>query len=150
MDKLNEIFNTLVFTKVRVVESYALYMAKLQTFTGNGRRYIITAVPFDKAMYPQAKIEHLPWVSLQTRSLPDEYNIPEQVMDVRALDHRYSTDKIKLNVINRTNTSTDYISQIPIEVSLLHDPKKKSLYQYPDTLELRQALNTFQCVVKRL
>ena len=150
MNVLNDLFRSLEFTKVKVVDSYALYMAKIQTFTGNGRRYVIAAVPFDKAHYPQTSLMNLPWVSVQTRTLADEYNIPEQILNHRILDHRFSDNKIKFSVINRSNTSSDYVSQVPLELSILHDPKKKSLYQYPDTIELRQALNTFQCVVKRL
>ncbi len=150
MDIFNQLFGGLVFDKVKMVNSYAMYAAKIQTFTGNGQRYVFLLVPFDQASLGRAKISQLPWASLQTRMINDNYSISEQSMNPKSLDFRYADKKIKITVKNRNYERTEYFVPLDIELSLLHDPKKKSMYQYNDSMDLRQALNTFQCIVKRL
>ncbi len=150
MDIFDQIFAGLVFLRDKTVNSYTFYVASIQTFIGNGQKYVILLVPFNKAYHEKAKIYQLAWVSLQTRILQERFQVPDQTLDHKTLDHRYSENKIKLTVKNRTSVQTDYFCPLPIELSILHDPKKKSMYQWPDTMELRQALNTFQCVIKLL
>jgi len=150
MNFFNQIFKDLIFFKVKTVESYTSYCAQVQSFIGNAQRYIILLVPFDKAYLQKARIGELPWISLQTRTLNEIYSIPEQNLNYKLLDSRYSDQKVKLQVKNRTIKSTEYYCTLPIELSLLHDPKKKSSYQHPDELEILRALNTFQCIIKLL
>ncbi len=59
-------------------------------------------------------------------------------------------NKYKLILKSRNEKQTEYYSTLPIEVLLLHNPKKKSMYQYADDIELRQALNTYNCIIKKL
>ena len=157
---LNQIFSSLVFTKVKTVESFSLYFARLESSTLDGIRYVILAVPFNRATRPRVNIGEVDWVSLQTRILTVDYPIEEQVLDYKALDSRYpygvgveGDGKIKLVLKSRDAQNTEYMvmnDSLPIEVVLLHDPKKKSIYQYADSMELRQALSTFQCVLKKV
>jgi hypothetical protein len=150
MEIFNKIFEELSFTRVKIVDGYAIYYAKIQSFTGDGHKYVILVVQNRRDYSPEAKISSLPWSSLQTRTLDEYYNLPEQTINHKLLDHRYSDNKIKLTLKEVSEVNSTYYCTIPVEVVLIHDIKKKSKFQYNETLELRQALSTFQCVVKRL
>lgn len=147
----DNIFKGLIFYKVsrQSPDNYTMYVAQLQSFTANAKRYVILFVLDDYAFHQKAYINQLRWTSLQTRTIPDDYGLPEQNMDPKSLDSRYH-QKIHLSLKDRNQKQTEYYSQLPIEIAILHDPKRKSIYQYPDDISLRQALATFQCVIKRL
>jgi len=149
MDIFYEIFGDLVFQRKELKDGFYIYMALIQSYIGNGQQYVMLLVPYNKAFYEQANILQLDWSCLQTRVIDKNSGLQEQSIDPKKLDVRYAKEKFFLNAIFRDEKSTKYASdRLPIDVSLLHDPKKKSQLQYPDEIELRHALKTFQCVVK--
>lgn len=149
-DVFDEIFKNLYFYRIRPGgEGYMMYAAQLQSFIGNAKRYVILFVQDRYAYYDKARINQLRWTSLQTRTIPDDYRIVEQMLDPKALDTRYHP-KVRLYLKARTDKQTEYNAPMPIELALLHDPKRKTKYQYGDEMTLRQALATFQCVIKKL
>lgn len=163
----NHIFGSLVFTRVNSINSkvtgYTTYAAKVQSFVGNGSRYVLLVLRDEHATQKSGYLGQLKWVSFQTRTLSHEFTeylappnsfLKEQSLDYKLMDPRYAEEqgsmKIKLNVKYRDMKKTDYFCPLPIELEILHDEKKKGVYQYPDTLDIRQALNTFQCVIKKI
>lgn len=148
MDVFNDVFSNLIFYKVKTDE-YSVYMARIYS-QENYFKYVVLVVHNKDAKLNTARIGDLNWVSLQTRSITDNYDIPEQNIDYKKLDQRYAYDKIRIIVKDRNEERTSYTSSIPIELILLHNIRKKSVQQYADTMDIRQALATFQCVVKRL
>jgi hypothetical protein len=151
-----KLFSNLVFTKINPnptqIQLYSTYAVRLQVFVGNGYRYIFVFVPLDVSLKNQVSFEELypHFVSIQTRLLDTYFNIPEQAFDYRLFDPRYDNNKYWLMIKDRTLDKTEYYSTIPIELEILHDKRKKSSLQYPDKLELRNALNTFQCILKKI
>ena len=159
---LYEIFSSLTFYKVKNVDMYVMYVAQLQSFLAKGRECVVLLVPMNKAYYEKGNILQLQWSCLQTRILEDVYQLPEQVLELKNLDTRYNS-KYPMKIISRNEKASVYSEkegQTPIysnfdimspkfEISLLHDPKKKSLYQYTDEIDLRHSLKTFKCIIKK-
>lgn len=154
MDEFVDMFKDLTFYRVKDTEGYLVYAAKVYCLTGDGERYVMIVVPNVPSLRMKtAKIQHLRWISIQTRIFTtSSYNIPAQDLDYKILDSRYG-EKITLSVVSRTASMTNYhcnrsFGNKRIDVSILHDPKKKSVNQYPDSLDLRHALKTFRCIIK--
>lgn len=149
MDIFNELFSSLFFNKVKEIHIYDMYAAKIESYIGNGIQYVILlSHKNNQLINDEKKIYELQWVSLQTRTLQEDFGIPLQSLNYKTFDARYAINKVKLNLINRTQTQTNYNCYLPIEISLLHIPSKKTIYQYVDEIELRTALKTFQCIIK--
>lgn len=150
---INSAFGHLLFYRVKDDAMYSVFAALIQSFLGDGFKYVMLVVPRVHVQEDKktCSLFEIPWVCLQTRSLSTRYNISDQAIDPRSMDPRYLPEynRLKLVVKNRTSSSTYYTSyDTSIEVTLLSDPKKKSIYQYPDALDVMQALNTFQCILK--
>lgn len=150
MDIFNEIFQDLNFIRYKLVNGFFMYVAKIENMIGIEYKYVILLVPVNESGLKFAKIYELNWRSLQTRLIMDDYNLEPQFLDPKLLDHRYYHDKFKLSLKNRTDTQSEYFSTLPINILLLNNPKKKSVYQYADNIDLRSALNTFHCVISKI
>lgn len=149
MEQLNTYFQSLQFYLVeqKMIGGmrYSVYAAKISSLLADGQRYVLLFVPATSTDVSKSHISLLQWESLQTRILPNNYNIPLQSLNLQ----RNKQDS--LEVFRRTPTCTYYSSQVlPAEFALLHNPKKKSIEQFPDRLQISQALQTFSCVVKLL
>lgn len=151
-EQLLDIFRELTFYRVKDTQGYLLYAARLQSLTGDGERYVVLTVPnVPSSRCSSAKMQHLQWIALQTRILSTGYDIPFQQLDHRAFDTRYSETKLPMVLLSREQDMTSYsYSSLTdsLTVSLLYDPKRKSIHQYPDQMDLRHALKTFRCIVK--
>jgi len=141
---IEEAFKDLIFTKMEIKNRYAIYGAGISSGLAGGiHRYVLVFVPEHLSQKPKAKIWELSWENVQTRQLsyswklrPQSWNLSKNYQDVM------------LSIVKRTAESSTYASEnIPFEIVLLHDPKKKTQMQYHNKLFLSAALNTFQCVV---
>lgn len=149
MEQLNTYFQSLQFYLVeqKMISGvqYSVYAAKISSLLADGQRYVLLFVPASSTDVAKSHISMLQWESLQTRILPNNYNIPLQSLNFQ----RNRQDS--LEVLRRTPNCTYYSSKdLPVEFALLHNPKKKSIEQFPDRLQISQALQTFSCVVKLL
>lgn len=155
MDLFNEIFQNLKFYFIKFSSGFGLFASKISCSYGLEKKYVLLLIPIN--LLPKIKqdfyrIYELQWASLQTRSLNDPIydNLNEdQYLDPKLLDSRYDEIKYNLILIDRNISQTQYYCTLPVEVLLLHNPKKKSIYQYDDNIEIRKALNTFQCIIKK-
>ena len=94
-------------------------------------------------------LNSLNWISFQTRTTDENYNVPTVTLIPTTLRNQKLSDIIR--AIERTENDTKYIcDSLPIAISLIHDLKKKNVYQYPDACKLYQALETFNSVVEIL
>lgn len=143
MEIFNACFKDLVFTRVDEKQGFVIYGAGIATGLGGGHsRYVLLFVPVHLAFKNQARIYDLPWQNLQTRNLAYSYrlksqqwvltrDIPDVLLEIRQRDKSYST----------------YAAEgFPFEVLLLHDPKKKTIYQYHNKIMLDAAISTFDAV----
>lgn len=145
MDIINSYFKSLIFSQVEEKQGYTIYGASIAGSLGGGTvRYILLFVPSHLAVKKKAKIYDLPWKNLQTRELQYSYRLPKQAWN----PERELPDPV-FNIVKRDKKSSQY-SQVegyfPFEVLLLHNPKKKTVYQYRNKITLSAILRTFSSV----
>ena len=145
MDTLNLYFDKIVFFKVDRKEDFAIYAAAITSSFGDGRKqYVLAFVPTHLAILNKAYITNLHWRSLQTRVLANGYKIPQQKWSIpRGLQMPMFI------MVDRNDSRTKYTSEDDrtIEMVLLHDVKKKSIYQYGAKINIIAALTSFRCVI---
>jgi len=134
--------------KIKVEIGWVIYGAKVNSGLSINR-YIFVVVPENYDRGDVANLESLDWVSLQTRTTLEAYDVPNYSFFLDEKRKKMLSDII--NVIDRTEDRTNYITtELPIKISLLHDKKKNNHLQYPDKAYLYQALETYNCVVEML
>jgi len=143
MDVFNSYFKDLVFTRVDEKQGFVIYGAGIATGLGGGhKRYVLLFVPNHLAFKTQSQISELPWQNLQTRDLTYSYRLKNQPW----LMPRDAPD-VLLEVRSRNKQYSTYgSSELPFEILLLHDSKKKTIYQYNNKIMLSAAINTFNGV----
>lgn len=124
---------------------WSVYCAK--AYSGlNQQRYIFVVVPQRTVKQDTTTLDQLDWVSFQTRTTTDNYQVPTHNLYLDDTRKKMMSDKI--TVVDRTADETFYVTDsLPIKIRLLHDPKKNNYLQYPDQALLYQALDTYNCVV---
>lgn len=145
MDLINFYFKDLVFTKVvENKEGFAIYGAGISSGIGGGKkRYVLLFVPVSLAVRKQGKIQDLSWKNLQTRTLEESYKLKSQ----RWLMPKEVPDFL-LSVKTRTKKYSTYVcDEIPFEILLLHNPRKKTEYQYRNKLTLSAAIDMFETII---
>lgn len=144
MEIINAYFKSLVFTRIEEKQGYAIYGAGVNSgISGGIGRYVLVFVPSHLAVLSRAKITDLAWTNIQTRELRDSYRLKKQVLKLS-----HTLPNIELHIISRDKKSSTYIADgFPFEIVLLHNPKKKSAYQYNNKMMLSSVLDTYQCVI---
>ena len=139
-----EYFNNPVMTKVKDVDKYSMYIAKIKAMLGNVYRYVIVFVDKDSNEVKGTKpLKDLPWVSFQTRSLEDYHDIPSHSYHV----HKHPELMAKIKLTSRDEAKTVYsCEKLPITVTLLHT-RKNSRLQYQASGTVVSALETFQTII---
>ena len=146
MDLLNRYFSKLKFQYVEEKQGYAVYAAALYSLLGgNNCRFVILFVPAHLGVQSSAKISELPWQNLQTRTCP------KNTYNVRPQDWVFPNTLPNINFVvsSRNKQYTTYTSDDPsfdFQVSMVHSPKKASLYQYPNNMQLHWAIDQFNTV----
>lgn len=146
MEILNAYFDKLVFVKIEQKENFTIYAAALSSSFGDNRKtYALAFVPVHMAILDKGFLRDLHWQNFQTRTLNNGWKIPNQRWDMRNLK---GLPTPMFNAVERNEARTKYICESePLEMVLLHDPKKKSVYQYHSRINLLAALATFKCVL---
>lgn len=146
-------FSSLVFTRVDIKEGFGMYVACVTSgLAGGYKRYVIAMVPAVKALAERGKLRELPWKVLQVRVLYQSYRMREQPWKLT----REMGDMILRNV-SRDAKSSHYrpescmgsaqdFSGRSYEIVLLHDPKKKTQYQFNNRITLSAAVETFSMI----
>jgi len=142
MDFMNKYFKGLEFIRTHEKKGFVIYAAAIHSFIGGDKqRYVLAFVPSHLAIKNKAKLRELPWVNLQTRlCAKNTYNtMPQQWVLNDKLEN------ITLKVLRRFKTYTTYThgSDFPFEVLLINNSKNKSIYQYPENINLHWAIDKF-------
>lgn len=147
MDLVNSVFKDLTFTRVDSKAGYYVYAAgiSLGGLAISGNRYAFVYVPMYHECPDKGSIYSLPWVCVSTRLLQDSYPMKKQEFKCNLpMNH-----DPHCHLVERTKTSTIYNQpENNLEVTLLHDPKKKSIYQYHNKIHLSYAIETYNCIIK--
>jgi hypothetical protein len=135
-------FNSPVLVKIKDINGNSMYMTKTVCLLGNESRYIVCFVTQDDLpVGTKEKLSNMRWLSLQTRSLSDTYNIPL---------HRYQPKRdgplsVVINRISVTPQESTYkCDSFPILVTLLH---KKNESDYQTTGNVISALETYATII---
>jgi hypothetical protein len=137
-------FNNPTLVKIKNVQNFSMYMVKIHAMLGNAYRYLIIFVPMDvEPIGSKKSMKLFEWVSLQTRTLEDQHNIPV---------HTYKAERKppmdqKINVKDRTTKRSVYKAEkFPIDITLLHT-RTNHVHQYHPTGSVASALETFQTII---
>lgn len=147
MDVINKYFGKIIFIKSDLRENHSIYVAALSSSFQDGKKqYVLAFVPQHLAIADRGYLRELQWVNLQTRTMKNGYRLTTQRWDIaKGLDNPMFT------MVERTENKTKYLSDLyPLEMVLLHDPKKTSKYQYHNHINLLAAMATFKCVISIL
>jgi hypothetical protein len=145
MNIFNDYFNALTFKHTGEKQNYVIYGAAIHSMIGADMcRYILAFVPKNLATAKTAKLRELPWVNLQARLCP------KNTFDIRQQSWRAPESaeamNIMLNIKDRSDKHSIYTCSLPFEVILLHSPKKKTIFQYPNNINLHWAIDQFQTI----
>uniref|UniRef100_A0A6C0LYI8 Uncharacterized protein n=1 Tax=viral metagenome TaxID=1070528 RepID=A0A6C0LYI8_9ZZZZ len=137
----DDYFNHPVMYKIKNVEGLSMYMSKLYCLLNRECRYIVTLVTEDD--YPKNTkkyLKNLEWISLQTRSMTDNHDLPIHSYQPRAagpLNKKITRTEVT------DETSTYNCDDFPIKVTLLHTKQNSGYQEYGNIII---AIETFQTV----
>ena len=141
----DEYFNFPTMFKIKNVGGMSMYMSKLYCLLNKECRYIITFVTEDNnSEHTKIPLKNLEWVSLQTRSMIDDHNLPPHSYHPKA--------KGPLNKKIVRNELTEQASMyecedLPILVTLLHLEPSENNIEYQKSGTVIAALESFQTII---
>lgn len=135
-------FNNPKMTKIKDVDKFSMYMAKIYALLDIEYKYLVVFVYKDNLPIGSEKfLGNLSWNCLQTRTLTDNHNLPYHSYVPKRLPE--INQKITLQEKNQ-NQFIYKVENLPIKISLL--PKNKnSEWQSSGTVPI--ALETYYTVV---
>lgn len=146
MELLNKYFSKLTFEYLEEKQGYSIYAAAVYNLLGGDKvRIVFLFVPGYIPIVKSAKINELKWQNLQARTCPKE------TYKLRLQDWNFPTNlrNIDFNVINRNKNYTTYSTSDPtfhFQISMIHNLKKKTIYQYPNQMNLHWAIDQWNTV----
>lgn len=147
MEFINRYFRGLLFSKVDDRDGFTIYGACIASGLGGGRkRYILLYVRHDVSHYSDGavRIDDVTWTCLQTRELQGSYKLKPQSWIMPA-----SAEDCMFEITSRTIGESVFKSeQLPsVNLSMVHDPRKRSKYQYHNRMLLKAMLTMFKAVI---
>lgn len=135
---------------IKIENNWAVYACRVHSGLGFMNRYLFAIVPTYYATPPDTMtLNNLDWVSFQTRTTEEVYNVPTHQLYLSPQKKQVLSDKIKS--IDRNQNSVSYVTEsLPIKLQLIRDNKRKSAEYYPDQCLIYQALETYHCIVELL
>ena len=139
----DDYFNHPTMVKIKDVEGHSMYMSKTYCLLSNECRYIIVFVPQDNMpIRTKETLVKLRWVSLQTRTLADNHELPPHGYQPRRHpDLNFPIERVKVE----TDCSTYTCKDLPLTITLLHGKNGPSDYQQQGNVIA--ALETFQTIL---
>jgi len=134
-------FGDLTMTKIKDVENYSMYVAKIHCLLSTENRYVIVFVNSDNLPVGNLdQLRNLRWETLQTRSLTDNHGIPAQNYKPR----RMGELMVPIKLIDK-NTYTYECDKYPqLRVTMI--PKKKGEMEYQPRGTIVSAIETYSTV----
>lgn len=132
-----------VMYKIKDVEQYSLYMAKIESGLMNEHRYIIVFMyKNDEPFRSTSKLGDLKWTTFQTRILNENHDI----RSFAYIPKRSSGITSTIELTERTDRYTQYkCEKFPIDITVLNNPNKNDMYQNRSILA--SALETYRTIL---
>ena len=129
--------------KVKDDEDSSYYMRKTSNLLNKCRYIMAIALKNEDPLGSSRKLSDLEWISLQTRTLPEQGKIPNFTYKPK----RYGLAEIKIKRIHRDKNESIYeVDRLPLMIRLLHT-KTDTEHQYQDEGVVGAALETFQTIL---
>ena len=128
-------------TKIKDIDNYSMYMTKIHSLLGIEHRYVIAFVFKDeKPLGNKENLSNLKWLSLQTRTMTEEHDLPFHTY----IPRRTTLDK-KINITQRNERSCSYaVDGLPIIITLL---QKGKTMNYVSSGSVVSALETYSTII---
>lgn len=142
---VNYALGNLLFTKVDIKETDVLYAAKIVSSYADGNcSYIFLFVPKHLAIPDTAHAYELPWHNVQSRLLKVKYKLRQQRWDAPR-----DVPSVRFNLQDRYPRYTSYLPENgeTFTLLLLHDDRKRTIYQHHNHTTLMAALTSYACVL---
>ena len=142
-DAFIKYFNNPNMTKVKNVGEYSMYRTKIKCLLSKESRYLVVFV--DKNEMPidsSERLSELPWISFQTLTLEECYNIQPHSYDVIAKGPLMSPI---IQTTDNEDASEYKCDAFPITITLMKTKNLISPYQKKGTI--LQALETYNTIV---
>tara|TARA_Y100000389_G_scaffold20907_1_gene17964 strand:+ start:4970 stop:5470 length:501 start_codon:yes stop_codon:yes gene_type:complete len=137
-------FNNPDLIKIKDVDNYSMYMVKTPCLLTNDYRYIIIMVSKDDNKIGNLKkMSDLYWISLQTRTLNDQHNIP--IHSYQSSLYKPLLKKIERISLTKEN-SVYNCDDFPLRVLMIHR-KPNINSEYHPTGNLISAIETYHTVI---
>lgn len=136
-------FNNPIMTKIKDINNtYSMYACKMYCLLSKECRYIIAITHLNNfKLHTVEELRTMKWVSLQTRTLTEQYSVETHVYEPKAEGPLATT----INRIKKDKDSSTYeSSELPIIVTLLHTPKKSN---YQDKGTIVVAIETWETII---
>ena len=143
-DLVSNYFDNPTMTKVKDVEQFSMYMAKVSCKLMAENRYLVAFVERnDSTVGTSYLLRELYWVSFETCSNTDFHR---NLMTISYTPKKYTPFDSPLEIKDRQTTHSTYTcNNYPqITVTLLH--KSGDLYEYPNTGRLCSAFETYRTI----
>ena len=139
----DDYFNHPTMVKIKDVNGHSMYMSKTYCLLSNECRYIIAFVRQDSMpVRTKESLKILQWVSLQTRTLPDQHSLPPHGYQPKR-DGPLHVPIVRTSVTSEASTYS--CNDLPVTVTLLHS--KKGSVQYQDRGNIIAALETYNTII---
>jgi hypothetical protein len=145
--EIDKYFNYPVLTKTKDVDMFSVYMIKTQCLLSTENRYLIVMVQKDNNnIGEKEKLSNLFWISLQTRTLPEQHDIDVHSYRPELKGSLYK----KIDRIDITKELSTYsCDSYPIKIIMLHK-KANIVSEYQSTGNIISAIETYQTVISFL
>jgi hypothetical protein len=145
---INTYFSGLKFVKLdKSNNHFSMYGVCISSGLSKDIRYVIAISQQDQVpIWTHLDISQIPWNSIQTRTLEEDWGLKDQAFDTYKYDKEDPILNSTINVYKNTYQHAKYkSSQLPLEIILLVNPNYNNRYQYADELTIKKALDTFNC-----
>ncbi len=160
MEVFNNYFDGLIFSYIEEKKGFAVYVAALYGQVASDQvRYILAFVPSHLGIQGTSKLKDLPWKNLQMRMCPKSaYKVRVQSWKAPA-----GSTNINFKVVSRGDKFSKYTlvtdkyktkyskqdvvdESFPYEILMIHNPKKHTVFQFPNTMNFDFAIDQFRTV----
>ena len=147
-DKISNLYNNFVMTKVGQYETHGIYKALVNSLTSNSSKFIVAIVPNDNVPIGREKLlSSLKWVSFQTRTTT---NILREFGNIELRPQSYyitSDNNISdvVNLVDEKHSNFLYIpDNLPLKIEVL---KLKNDDSFANKGTVMSALELYQTVL---
>ena len=135
-------FNNPIMTKLEDKDNKSYYYTKIYAQLLNSYRYLIVITeendePINKRKY----LKNINWISLQTRALKKNYDVPTINYNGSLLDEYF------IKVLNRNKMYTTYSSKDFPNIQIHALITSSNIFEYPEEATISNALEKYQTLL---